>query len=102
MWPTINSAKLTKENHCLVYPLCKSDRGVVAEAGWKILGKSRAPYPNRLGGHWMAIVFEKMEPRKESILDVLADLEPGIYWCHGDVESLVVEPVDTESTGKGE
>lgn len=85
----IRSIKLTKDNHCLVYPLIKHGDKFICENGWKILGEDFAPYPNRLGGSLKAVLFEKTIPRQESLFDSLADLEPGVYWCHGNISDFI-------------
>jgi hypothetical protein len=41
-----------------------------------------------MGGEAKAIVFEKTSPASESIMDLLAGLEPGVYWCHGDINLM--------------
>lgn len=87
-WPKISSAKLNHENHCLVYPVAGTRECFRCEPGWQVVGWSNAPYPNRFGGETKAIVFEKTSPATESIMDVLAELEPGLYWCHGDIELM--------------
>lgn len=79
----VPSKKLNRENHCLVYPLIRKETGgYELEQGWIYLGSSTAPYGR--AGQSKALVFEKKAPRRESLMDVLADLEPGVYWCHGD------------------
>jgi hypothetical protein len=87
-WPKVSSAKLNHENHCLVYPVKGTLDAFCCESGWQVAGWSNAPYPNRMGGETKAIVFEKTSPASESIMDLLADLEPGLYWCHGDIELM--------------
>lgn len=82
----MNNARLTHENHCFVYPLINKGGYFVIEQGWKLCGETTAPYNRH--GQTKAIVFEKMTPAKESILDILAELEPGIYWVHGNIESM--------------
>ncbi len=72
----------------LSFFLLRDRTGFSCEPGWRVAGWSNAPYPNRMGGETKAIVFEKTSPASESIMDVLADLEPGLYWCHGDIEMM--------------
>jgi hypothetical protein len=82
----VNSARLTRENHCLVYPLISHGGYWTLEEGWKLVGEATAPYGR--SGQTKAIVFEKTTPAKESVLDMLSGLEPGIYWVHGSVEAM--------------
>lgn len=84
----VSSAKLNRENHCLVYPLISCGGYFELECGWKLIGSSSAPYGSV--NRTKAIVFEKTSPRSPSAFDLLADLDPGIYWCHGDIEQLEI------------
>lgn len=82
----VNSAMLTRDNHCMVYPVLRCGDHYILEPGWEIKGETIAPYPNRLGGETKAVVFEKTSPATESNFDMLADLQPGVYWCHGELD----------------
>ena len=85
-WPDVASHKLSKDNHCLVYPVCGYGSNMELEPGWKLLGKGKAPYGRT--NQSQAIVFEKTTPAVDSILDVLIGLDPGIYWCHGYTDTF--------------
>ena len=54
------------------------------ESGWSVLGYADAPWKSG-GGKTRAIVFEKHSPRTDALFDSFSDLEPGVYWSHGEL-----------------
>ena len=84
-WPKISSAKLHRENHCGVFPLCSiGNRTYEVEDGWSVVGWSDAPWVS--AGQTTAVVFEKhCSPRE---YDDISILDPGLYWLHGDIFTM--------------
>lgn len=96
----LSSARLNKNNHCLVYPVTidAKSKAMQIDGGWRLVGWTDAPY----GKSKTAVVFEKQSPAAYSIHDVLSDLEPGLYWCHGDESTFLSVADEQSATREGE
>lgn len=88
IWPRVSSARLRRDNHCGIWPLCwlGGDEYETIE-GWTPLGWAIAPWKSG-GGETHAIVFEKTDHLTS---DPQNHFEPGVYWCHGDFEKIRVK-----------
>jgi len=82
----LSSAKLHQENYAFVHPLIfLGDNRFKTLSGWKLLGYAEAPWP---GSGPKAICYEKLTPANEGGRDTFDHLDFGIYWVHGNPDTM--------------